>query len=125
MSGGAKVPGLEVKIPKGAAKQREKKEETGEKAENKVNSEETWIQGRNEASKRYRSKEAKEENYHRETNNKRQRTASPRTEKKEGEHQKEGKVKLTSFLQVLMASRYQKPNLPDPDGPRTPVRKRI
>ena len=123
--GGAKVPGLEVKTQKGVSKHRERKEEIGEKAENKVDSEEIWIQGRKEASKRYRSREAKEEGHHTEIENKRQRTASPRIERKEGEHQKEGKVKLTSFLQVLMASRYQQPKPPDPDGTRTPVRKKI
>ena len=88
MRGGAKVPGLEVKTQKGVSKHRERKEEIGEKAENKVDSEEIWIQGRKEASKRYRSREAKAESHHieTETENKRQRTASPRIERKEGEH---------------------------------------
>ena len=71
MSRGAKVPGLEVKTLRGTARQKENKEDLGEKAERKEQGEEGWIQGRMEASKRYRTKEIREGDQQRETDNKR------------------------------------------------------
>ena len=124
--GGAKIPGIEVKTPKGVAKTRERRDDHDEKAEEKETetTKEEWIQGRQEANKRYRSREGRQ-NQEVQTNDKRQRRLSPIKQQKEGKLKKEEK-KPTNFFQVLMASRYQRSDLPgDTGGPRTPVRKKI
>ena len=71
MNGGAKIPGLEVKTPRGIARTKDKKVGQGEKAEGKEievtsdqkldYSKEDWIQGRLEASKRYRTREGRQQ----------------------------------------------------------------
>ena len=70
MNGGAKIPGLEVKTPRGIARTKEKKVGQGEKAhrkelkvptDQKVDYKEDWNQGRVEASKRYRTREGRQQ----------------------------------------------------------------
>ena len=115
MNGGAKVPGLEVKSPRGIARARERKVEQGEKdigKETEISSaeeadqKERWIQGRVEASKRNRTIEGRlqrqgETQTDINNNGKRQRKHSPVREEKEGRPQKEKENKPTNFLQVL------------------------
>ena len=106
MNEGAKIPGLEVKTPKGVARTREKKVGHVEKAEEEKEIEiikEDWVQGRQEANKRYRPREGRQSQEKEEkTNGKRQRKLSPIKQQKEGKLKKEEK-KPTNFFQVLMA----------------------
>ena len=137
MSGGVKVPGLEVRSPKGTAKPRKEErnqeitsgrqeEEEGRQEPMKQEEEENvshWVQGRVEPIKRYRGEAGMIGTVQDTEEQKVRKQKKVRIEGPGKKADMEAKRKPKNFLEVLMASRYQQANLPC--AARTPVRKKI